>query len=110
MSFGDKFCFNRKGGIGRGGWVHLKGANSMATSGLGCRNNFIGTQSRTQDHFLLSSRGKSLITLGVQTIDFPCLESGGSNQIAEQNNMDANGVAKANLTTVVAPAKRSGLD
>jgi len=28
MSFGDKFCFSRKGGIGGGGWVHPKGANS----------------------------------------------------------------------------------
>ena len=34
MSFGDRFCFNRKGGIGGGGWVHPKGANSMAASGL----------------------------------------------------------------------------
>ena len=28
MSFGDKFCFSRKGGIGGGGRVHPKGANS----------------------------------------------------------------------------------
>ena len=25
---------SRKGGTGGGGWVHLKGANSMATAGL----------------------------------------------------------------------------
>ena len=34
MSFGDRFCLSRKGGIGGGGWVHPKGANSMAASGL----------------------------------------------------------------------------
>jgi len=34
MSFGDSFCFSRKGGTGRGGWVHLKCENSMAVSGL----------------------------------------------------------------------------
>jgi len=34
MAFGDRFCFSRKGGIGGGGWVHLKGADSMAVSGL----------------------------------------------------------------------------
>jgi len=30
MSFGDRFCFSRKGGIGGGGWMHPKGADSMA--------------------------------------------------------------------------------
>ena len=34
MTFGDRFCFCRKGGIGRGWWVHLKGTDSMAISGL----------------------------------------------------------------------------
>ena len=29
MSFGNKFCFSRKGGIGGGGWVHMKDADSM---------------------------------------------------------------------------------
>ena len=29
-----KFCFSRKGGIGGGGWVDLKGADSMVVSGL----------------------------------------------------------------------------
>ena len=33
MSLGDRLCV-AKGGAGGGGWVHLKGANSMATSGL----------------------------------------------------------------------------
>jgi len=33
MSFGDRFCSSRKGGIGGSGWVHPKGANSMAASG-----------------------------------------------------------------------------
>ena len=31
--FGDRFCMSRKGG--GGGWVHPKGTNSMAASGLG---------------------------------------------------------------------------
>jgi len=43
MSFGDRFCFSRKGGIGECGWVHPNGANSMAISGLGCRNDLVGT-------------------------------------------------------------------
>ena len=43
MSFGDRFCFSRKGGIGGGGWVHPKGANSMATSRLVSRSNSVGT-------------------------------------------------------------------
>ena len=32
-----------KSRIGGGGWVHLKGASSMAASGLGCRNDLVGT-------------------------------------------------------------------
>ena len=43
MSFGDWFCFNRKGGIGGGGWVQLKGANSLAASGFISRNDLVGT-------------------------------------------------------------------
>jgi len=43
MSFGDRFCFSRKGRIGEGGWVHPKGENSMAMSGLVCRNNLVGS-------------------------------------------------------------------
>ena len=43
MFFGDRFCFSRKGGTGRGGWVHPKGVNSMAMSGLGYRNDLVGT-------------------------------------------------------------------
>jgi len=34
ISLGLRFCVSRKGGTGGGGWVHLKGANSMAASGL----------------------------------------------------------------------------
>ena len=34
MSLGDSLCVSRKGGAGGSGWVHPKGANSMATSGL----------------------------------------------------------------------------
>jgi len=37
MTFGDRFCFSKKGGIGGGGWVHPKGADSMAISGLSSR-------------------------------------------------------------------------
>ena len=33
----------RKGGTGGGGWVHPKGANSMAASGLVFRSNLVGT-------------------------------------------------------------------
>ena len=34
MSLGDRLCVSRKGGTRGGGWVHPKGANSMAVSGL----------------------------------------------------------------------------
>ena len=34
MSLGDRLYASRKGGPGGGGWVHPKGANSMAASGL----------------------------------------------------------------------------
>ena len=34
MSLGLRFCVSRKGGTGGGGWVHMKGANSMAASEL----------------------------------------------------------------------------
>ena len=34
MSLERRFCLSRKGGTGGGGWVHLKGANSMVVSGL----------------------------------------------------------------------------
>ena len=40
MSYGDRFCVSRKGGIGG---VHPKGANSMATSGLVFRSDLVGT-------------------------------------------------------------------
>ena len=45
MSFGDRLCFSRKGVIGGRGWVHLKGANSMAVSGLVSRSKLVGTGS-----------------------------------------------------------------
>ena len=36
MSLGDCMVLHEmKGGTGRDGWVHLKGENSMAVSGLG---------------------------------------------------------------------------
>ena len=43
MTFGDRFCLRIKGGIGGGGWVHLKGADSMAISGLSFRNALVGS-------------------------------------------------------------------
>ena len=43
MSLGDRFCDSRKGRTGGGGWVHLKGANSMAVSGLCGRKVLVGT-------------------------------------------------------------------
>jgi len=42
-ALGLRFCVSRKGGTGGGGWVHLKDANSMATSGLVFRSNLVGT-------------------------------------------------------------------
>jgi len=46
MSFGERFCFGRKGGIGGGGWVHLKDANSMAVSGLSVEANWFFSYGR----------------------------------------------------------------
>ena len=43
MSLGLRFCMSRKGGTGGGGWMHPKGANSMAVSGLVSRNDLVGT-------------------------------------------------------------------
>jgi len=44
MTFGDSFCFSRKGGIGGGGWVHPKGADSMAVSGLCFESALVGSE------------------------------------------------------------------
>jgi len=44
MTSGDRFCFSRKGGIGRGGWVYLKGADSMAVSGLCFEDALVGSE------------------------------------------------------------------
>ena len=44
MTFGDRFHISRKGGIGGGGWVHPKGADSMAVSGLCFRNALVGSE------------------------------------------------------------------
>jgi len=43
MSLGLRFYVSRKGRTGGGGWVHPKGANSMAASGLIFRSNWVGT-------------------------------------------------------------------
>ena len=42
MSLGDRLCVSRKGGTGGGGWVHPKGANSMAASGLSFEEPLVG--------------------------------------------------------------------
>ena len=51
MSLGLRFCVSRKGGTGGGGWVHLKGANSMAASGLIFRSDLVGTGRAISIHF-----------------------------------------------------------
>ena len=43
MSLGLRFCVSRKGGTGGGGWVHPKGANSMAATWLVLRSDLVGT-------------------------------------------------------------------
>jgi len=43
MSLGLRLCVSRKGGTGGGEWVHPKGANSMAVSGLILRSDLVGT-------------------------------------------------------------------
>ena len=43
MSLGLRFCVSRKCGTGGGGWVHSKGENSMAASGLVFRSDLVGT-------------------------------------------------------------------
>ena len=42
MSLGDRLCASRKGGAGERGWVHPKGANSMAASGLSFEQPLVG--------------------------------------------------------------------
>ena len=42
MSLGDRLCASRKGWAGGGGWVHPKGANSMAESGLSFEQPLVG--------------------------------------------------------------------
>ena len=42
MSLRDRLCASRKGGAGGGGWVHPKGANSMAEFGLSFERPLVG--------------------------------------------------------------------
>jgi len=51
MSSGLRFCASGKGGTGGGGWVHPKGANSIATSGLVFRSDLVGTGRAISVHF-----------------------------------------------------------
>jgi len=44
MALGLRFCVSRKGRTGRGRWVHPKGPNSMAASGLVLRSDLVGTE------------------------------------------------------------------
>ena len=43
MSLGLRFCVSRNGETGGGGWVHPKGANGVAVSGLTCRKALVDT-------------------------------------------------------------------
>ena len=54
MSLGLRFCVSRKGGTGRGGWVHPKGENSMAASGLILRSDLVGTGRAISVHFSIN--------------------------------------------------------
>ena len=44
LEIGTRFCVSRKGETGKGGWVHPKGANRMAVSGLCSRMTLVGTR------------------------------------------------------------------
>jgi len=44
VTFGDRLCFSRKGGIGGDGWVHPKGADSMAVSWFRFGNALVGSE------------------------------------------------------------------
>ena len=44
VSFADRFCVNRKGRTMGGGWVHPKGASSMAVSWFIHRKALVGTR------------------------------------------------------------------
>ena len=43
LFLGLRFCVSWKGGTGGGGWMHPKGPNSMAASGLIFRSDLVGT-------------------------------------------------------------------
>jgi len=43
LDVGDRF-FSRKGGIGGGEWVHPKGADSIAVSGIHFGNALVGSE------------------------------------------------------------------
>ena len=49
MTSRDRFCDSRKGGTGGGGWVHPKGADSMAASGLRFKNALVGSEWATTE-------------------------------------------------------------
>ena len=72
MSFGDRFCFSRRGGIEGGGWVYPKGANGMVVSGFISRNNLAGTGRAISVPFGLNGVRNFLILLA-----FPLMEAQG---------------------------------
>ena len=63
ISLGLRFCVSRKGGTGGGGWVHPKGANSMAASGLFLRSDLVGTGRAISSPFGINGVKTSDLTL-----------------------------------------------
>ena len=43
ISFEDRFCTSKKGGIGGGGWVSARGVMHKAAALAGCRKTLVGT-------------------------------------------------------------------
>ena len=71
MSLGLRFYVSRKGGTGGGRWVHPKGANSMAASGLVLRSNLVGTGRAISILFRINEvRNKRSHLVGPQFPDF----------------------------------------
>ena len=71
MTFGDRFCFSKKDRIGKGGWVHLKGADSMAVSGLNFRSALVGSGWATAVLLCTNRLRKVLSTLHCKGLLFP---------------------------------------
>jgi len=63
MTFGDRFCFSRKGGIGGGGWVHPKGADSITISGLRFENALVDSEWATAVLLYMHKRVEKTVLL-----------------------------------------------